>query len=354
MAFVIRIGGGLAAVLALMTGPCRPGTARAADAPELSPKLRLEGIHWPGENGRRIRVSIGIYLVDFARINLREESFDMAGYLDTAWVDPTLALNPEESKGRVRRYRPGQIWSPALEFVNAVEQVTTEREGDLYVADDGNVSQRVRFSHKFQSPLKLKRFPFDSQTLAILVTPFDPFARDIDLVKDPRRVGRLEEASATDWEIGEVKARVEKVPGGGDGERFVFEVNVARRATFYVWRVLLPMTLLVMASWTVFWFEPVGLQPQISTGLAILLSLVTFTYAIDFSLPKVAYLTFIDRYTLTSFTFVLLTILTVAAIHVIVQARGAEGAGRIQRNARVLFPIGFVLAVAANVAFSFR
>jgi hypothetical protein len=47
--------------------------------------------------------------------------------------------------------------------------------------------------------------------------------------------------------------------------------------TFYAWRVLLPMTLLVITSWAVFRFEPTNLQPQISTGLAILLSLVRFT-----------------------------------------------------------------------------
>src|SRR4051795_11358041 len=53
-----------------------------------------QDVHWPGEGGRRIEVRLGIYVVDFARINLREESFDMAGYLDTSWTDPSLALAP--------------------------------------------------------------------------------------------------------------------------------------------------------------------------------------------------------------------------------------------------------------------
>src|SRR4051794_27402248 len=182
---------GMLAVLLAGFDRATPGVAEAA---ELADPLRREGIHWPGEGGKRIRVSVGIYLVDFARINLREESFDMAGYLDTSWTDPGLALKGGEAKGKVRRFRPGQIWSPALEFVNAVEQVVAEREGDLYASDDGRVTQRVRFSHKFQSPLRLKRFPFDSQTLGVVVAPFDPFAKDLDLVIDPRRVGRLTEA----------------------------------------------------------------------------------------------------------------------------------------------------------------
>jgi len=329
--------------------------ALAGDARELSEPLRRDGIHWPGEGGQRIKVAIGIELIDFARINLREESFDMAGYLDTSWTDPGLVLKADETRGKARRYRPGQIWAPALEFVNAVEQVVGEREGDLYVSDGGRVSQRIRFSHKFQSPLNLKRFPFDSQALSIVVAAFDPFARDLELVIDEKRVGKLPEASVTDWEINVVGARM--APGRGldpAEKQFLFEVKVSRRFTFYVWRVLLPISLLVVASWLVFWFEPTNLQPQMSTGLAILLSLVTFTYAIDFSLPKVAYLTFIDRYTLTSFAFVLAAIFAVAAIHVMLKSKGIERAMWAQERARWVFPVAYIIATFSMAVFSFK
>jgi hypothetical protein len=63
------------------------GIDRAADTGPMVESLRLEGIHWPGEGGKRIQVSLGVYLIDFARINLREESFDMAGYLDVSWTE---------------------------------------------------------------------------------------------------------------------------------------------------------------------------------------------------------------------------------------------------------------------------
>lgn len=327
---------------------------RAADAGPMPDAMRREGIHWPGEGGKRIGVSIGVFLIDFARINLREESFDMAGYLDVRWTDPSLALAGAERRGMARRYRPGQVWSPALEFVNAVEQVLAEREGDIYADDDGRCAQRIRFSHKFQSAFSLRRFPFDRQTLTVVVAPFDPIARDIALVIDQKRVGKLSDASVTDWDVGAVTARLEPTPGGEPGEqRLLFETAIRRHATFYIWRVLLPMTLLVIASWTVFWFEPTNLQPQISTGLAILLSLVTFTYAVDFSLPKVAYLTFIDRYTLTAFAFVLGAIFTVSTIHVILRRGNAERGQAIQARCRRVFPLAFLAAVLTVALISF-
>lgn len=345
--------GAFACVLVVLATLAPAGVSAEESYGAMPDSLRREGIHWPGEEGNRIKVSLGIYLIDFARINLREESFDMAGYLDVSWTDPTIALKPEERRGKVRRFRPGRIWAPALEFVNAVEQVVSEREGDLYATDDGKVTQRVRFSHKFQSPLRLKRFPFDTQELTIVVAPFDPFADDLDLAIDQSRVGKLPEASVTDWEIREVDAAVVPSSLGTNGEKFLFTVKLDRRSTFYVWRVLLPMTLLVVASWLVFWFDVANLQPQISTGLAILLSLVTFTYAIDFSLPKVAYLTFIDRYTLTAFLFVLAAIFAVAAMHVVYKRQGEAKAARIQAMLRPIFPSCFVIAVVGVVALSF-
>ena len=210
-------------------------------------------VRWPGEGGKKVEVKLGIVAVDFARINLREESFDMAGYLDTSWTDPSLALKPDERPAGVRRYRPGQIWAPALEFVNAVEQVAAEREGDLYVDEDGWVTQRIRFSHKFQSALHLERFPFDRQSLTIVVAPFDPTARDLILVEAPGRVRRLEEASVPDWNIVGIEARIAESKSGDPADkRFLFDVKVRRQSTFYIWRVLVPLTLLVFASWTVF------------------------------------------------------------------------------------------------------
>ena len=106
----------------------------------------------------------------------------MAGYLDTNWTDPSLARRPDEKPVGVRRSARSDLGA-SVEFVNAIEQVPTEREGDLYVDDDGRVTQRIRFSHKFQSTLRLERFPFDNQTLTIIVAPFDPTARGLILAE---------------------------------------------------------------------------------------------------------------------------------------------------------------------------
>src|SRR5829696_5328105 len=41
-----------------------------------------------------------------------------------------------------------------------------------------------------------------------------------------------------------------------------YEVTVSRRATSFVWRMLVPLTLLVLVAGTAFRFEPTNPQPQ--------------------------------------------------------------------------------------------
>src|SRR5262249_51745815 len=153
----------------------------------------------------------------------------------------------------------------------------------------GNVSSWVILSGKFSAPMDLSRFPFDHQVMPVRLTANEDDSVFRFRVK-PELVMVGDEAFATDWAIIRPSSRVERhqyTPGQGGYPRFGHEVELARRSTFYVWRVMVPLTLLAIVSWAAFWFEPVGLQPQISTCMAALIALVAFNFAIDFSLPKV-------------------------------------------------------------------
>ncbi len=348
----MNVAGWIVLSLGLVVAVLQVDDASGAGDPPPKPSLD-EGIRWPGEGGHRIRVTVAITIIDFARISPQDEAFEMAGYLDLAWTDPTLARAPDQPAREHRRFRKGDIWSPALEFVNAAEQVESEREGDMYVDRAGHVVQRVRFSHKFRSPLYLKRFPFDSQTLTIVVSPFDPFAKDIDLVADHRKSGQLPGASVPDWRIDGIAARVE-APRNGDpsDQEFVFEVKVTRRSMFYFWRVFLPLGLLVAASWSVFWIDEDAAPAKFGTAVTVLVSLVAFSYTIDFSLPKVPYLTFADTFSLTVFAYVLAVIFAITAIHFIHRHRGTASAERIESFARVGFPASFLVVITIQALVS--
>ncbi len=113
----------------------------------------------------------------------------------------------------------------------------------------------------------------------------------------------------------------------------------------------MPLTLLVLTSWVVYRFDPTNLQPLISTTVAILLNVIMFNFSIDFTLPKVSYLTFIDTYAVTSFLFMLIGMLLVTKVHLTCLSDGADAARALQRKILRVIPLAYFGAILAEVLF---
>ena len=249
-----------------------------------------------------------------------------------------------------------ELWAPNIDFVNAIEPVKVQNEAAFHVSDDGTVEERVRFTGKFASPLNLRRFPLDEQRLEVYIEPFERTVDHVVFRVNEARMGRYDSAFLSDWDIGEVNARCSATRHTELDEirtRFTMTIALRRRSTFYIWRVLLPLILLVVASWGVFWVDPTQLQPQISTVVAVLLSVVVFNITIDFALPKVAYFTFIDAHALISYFFMLVSISTVFLIHHRLNTRGADAARAFQRRARIALPTAYLIVFLAEATFFF-
>jgi Neurotransmitter-gated ion-channel ligand binding domain len=326
----------LAAILAAAPGGLTPEGAPTETSPPLV-------------DGKPVEVLIGFYTLDFARVTAREESFDVTGYLELSWRDPMLATS--SGNKTVRRLDGGRIWMPRVFFENALEQPRYHEAPTIEVDGTGMVTSWAIVSGKFSSPMELRRFPFDRQALPVRIGAFDDtsvmkFAVKHELVL----VGA--DASLTDWTVGAAAARVDTrryVPGEELYARYIYQVQIARHWTFYVWRVMVPLTLLALVAWAAFWFEPVGLQPQISTCMASLISLVAFNFAIDFSLPKVTYLTLIDKHALIGIVFVVAAVAAVTLIHRAVDRGQVERARSLQRLSRWLLLPGYVIAAVLNL-----
>jgi hypothetical protein len=321
-------------------------------AADVSPIGAHPKIAFPTSFELPLKISVALYLIDFSRINGREETFDLQGYLIATWVDPALATPPGEKERGVRRLPPDQLWTPNYEFTNAAEQVKVQNEAALLVDDRGQITQRLRFVGKFSWPMDLKRFPFDTQRLAVLIEPFERDVKDVVFVVDTDHVGLLDTAFLTDWKIDKVGARAAPYhykPLDRISSRIYLEIQITRRSTFYVWRVLLPLTLLVISSWVVYRFEPSNLQPQISTTIAILLNVILFNFSIDFALPKVAYLTLLDTYAVSNFFYMLVGMILVTVIHITYTRDGLESALALQRKIRKILPIAFAATLTLEV-----
>ncbi|MGB5769336.1 MAG: flagellar biosynthesis protein FlgM, partial [Crocosphaera sp.] len=77
--------------------------------------------------------------------------------------------------------------------------------------------------------------------------------------------------------------------------RFDYQIKVKRHSSFYAWRVLLPVALIVLMSDLVFWLEPTQIIPQITLATATMVSLITYQFILRQELPRMNYLTAEDK-----------------------------------------------------------
>jgi len=310
----------------------------------------------PVLNGQPLQIRVGLYILNLVSLNEVEQTFSCTVYLTSTWKDPRLAFSPKADDPHRRFLSKKDIWFPMLQFDNAAGPPTVI--GYVISGDpDGTIHNIEKMSVTLSSDMELRAFPFDSQELEVYVHPFNGQVDRIMLAPDPRATGLSSAAySALPlWDTGQVTYRsvageIEK--GSKAQSHVVFGIHIVRHAQYYIFRIFLPLFLMVAVSWGVLWIPPNDLNSQLLISVTTVLTLVAFSVAISNVLPPVAYLTFYDGFFLLSFLFILLTIGEALAVHTLHGSANGSRALRVRRATRRLLPLSFVLAILL-IAFIF-
>jgi hypothetical protein len=155
-------------------------------------------------------------------------------------------------------------------------------------------------------------------------------------------------SSLASWDVRglDVQAATAQAADGGPVSEARFQLSVKRKSAFYVYKVIVPLLLMVALSWAVFWIEPGDLATQVQIAVTTVLTIIAFAFAISGSLPRVPYLTFIDAFFLTCYVFVFVSIIELMSVHLSHRTRGAELAARIRRHSRWVVPLAFLITNA--------
>lgn len=264
----------------------------------------------PPPGPRPIRVSISFYLLNLVSVDERSETFDADLYVHCRWRDERLAFKPEEVghdpriyQGEAAAARLTEIWWPDLEFVNTATPQITNRT--LSVHSDGTVEYRLGISSNFRAKLDLRRFPFDDQILEIRMQSFEAGRDLVVLEANAKEMGFDKEDDYSGLAITGINARERTSHVAAWGESYSelsFEISVARTPGFYLWTIFLPLTLVLLLSCTIFFVPIEGFHDRIAIALACFLACIATQFAMSFNLPKIAYMTPIDRLFLATYS----------------------------------------------------
>jgi hypothetical protein len=125
-----------------------------------------------------------------------------------------------------------------------------------------------------------------------------------------------------------------------------FYISAQRVTSYYVWKVILPLCLIVAMSWAVFWINPAQFGPQIGLSATSMLTLIAFLFASGKMLPELSYFTQLDYFIIGSTILVFLALVQSLTTTYLFSKGKQEVGVRIDRASRVVFPLAFVVMMA--------
>lgn len=305
----------------------------------------------PGPEEVPTPVSIAIYVIDIEYIDNLRQNFTADFLVLVRWKDERLA-------GRKRTIDLNEIWWPNANVLNG-RDLSTLLPKRVEVEEDGSVLYRQRYYGHLAAPLDLRKFPFDEQVLPISIITFGNTPDTIELTFVHDGSGSIDDFSNSDWEISKGVGNVDIFRAFSSGKskkefklpiaHFKFEAK--RHVFYYIWKVIVPLLVIVMMSWAVFYFDPIEqVAPQIGLGATSILTLIAFLFSLGKILPPIAYLTKIDFFVYTSLSLVFLAFSEAVVTIKLAGSGRITLAKRIDRISRWAFPLLFILIL---ILFSF-
>ena len=310
----------------------------------------------PNPSGPTI-VGVGFFVNDIRGIDPVRDEFQFRGYVHALWCDPRLAFDPAIT-GREELVFTGdrvdeefnRMWFASGYPVNKVGELSFS-ERVLKIRHDGTVQQSINISLPLATQYDLRRFPFDRQTLELQLESYLWNRDQLQFIHDETISGFSDGISMPEWNIEAVSGHVSEVAvvrSDTPFSRYLLEIEISRRPGFYLWKVFLPLIVIVALSWSVFWMTDERFSARSRISATGVLTVVAYQFIFAESLPRVGYLTLLDQVMIGSFGLLAVTVLESLLVDR-ANRHDLAKAIRIDHTSRWLFPAVYAVMLATIV-----
>ena len=80
-------------------------------------------------------------------------------------------------------------------------------------------------------------------------------------------------------------------------------LEIKRNSAHYIFKIIIPVFLILCVAWSVLWIPTVKLDARLTTSIVALLSLIAYNFVFEGDIPKLDYLTDLDKFILLSYIF---------------------------------------------------
>lgn len=289
------------------------------------------------------KVSFRLFIGDVESIDNIGQKFTCDFFLRLDWTDKRLI-------GKEGIYTTSEIWNPYMQLFNS-RNIDVKLPEVIRVSKEGNAIYFQRFHGTFASMLNFVDFPFDSQNLELKFLSLVYDESEIEFILDTH--GKAENFSLSGWTLSNAKVEIEptiiRFDKGNAQEvnraGFTFSVEAERHISFYWYKVVAPMAIIVLLSWAVFFIDPSQVGAQVGVSATSILTLIAFLLRLENLIPPISYLTQLDY-----FIFITLFLVFLAYLEALISTSFAlngkkELALKMDLWSRFLFPAIFILII---------
>jgi hypothetical protein len=252
-------------------------------------------------------VEVGVWPTVIYNLDVHSNTFYMTAYVWFIWrgdIDPTGTVefpNNVESWGLTK----AKTYPKPINFA------------------DGRHYQCLRIEGRFFQPFSLRRFPLENHTLSLSIED-NTYSADRLLYRfDQRRSGLDSGLNIPGWTLHSWSgsARVHHyatnlgdLTVGSDSSDYgtiLFEVKVTRPVNFFIWKMLLPVLIILLACWTALMLHPSQLASRVAMTGTALLTTVFMQQGYTSNLPEVNYLVLMDKIYVVVYLLIILSLMQV-------------------------------------------
>jgi len=312
-------------------------------------------------------ITASFELRDINFVDDEAETFNFTGVLKLSWHDPRQAFDPAEAGIKEKLYM-GNFqfnevyagWWPQAVLVN--ESGMYDKHGVLLrILPNGTLTLIEKVNATAKTDLNLRRYPYDTQRFEAVfeVLGFDSnevvlrTSSDTEVeVLHPDEGFRMSQ-----WHLLGITAMAadRKFSTSGDEtvrSTFIVRMDLQRRSLFILRLVILPMMIIVMLSWSVFWMDKASLGDRIAISFIGILTVVAYQMVIGEILPRISYFTLMNGFLNISFLFMCSTVIINLRVSFLDrQGKPAEG-DQLDRRCRLIFPLTYVGLILVCVIWS--
>ena len=254
-----------------------------------------------------IKVGVGLEMDQITEVNQKGENFGVVATLFLTWEDPDFAFNPDTCHCDRKLFTSapfeayltehGLGWPRFLVYNQQGKRWSQEQFYAVY--PQGEV-------HYFE------RFSFDSQEFFIrLVCVFPEENYVFENLPEMTQVGR--QLGEEEWYITHHDTSISSFSFGGHKySQFSFRFLAQRHLSYYIFRIFIPLLLIISVSWVTFFLKDYARRVDISG--ANLLVFIAFNFTLGSDLPRLGYLTFLDAVLIIAFIVTALTVICNVAL----------------------------------------